>query len=305
MPGDFRVTNEEAIMHAPLSGAAEAQLRAMRPRRMQLIGDWSDLSVLSEFAPAVKNLVISGDLERGRIAAVFGLEQFDSLTTVHFASQVKKGYDLRRLKSLESAEVVWQPDAASAFAHPSLRSLSIRSFPYPSLEEAEAVAGTKITHLWFAGSKLESLTGVDRLRCLESLRVTDAKRLVSLNGLNNPALRSLDVENATALADLSALRSAPRINLLRLLSTASGADLGPVHDLGSLEVLQVGGRIASDLDWARIASSPTLRRVFAWWNPERITEAQIRELAEREGRSIKRFEPVPGSGRRPALVEWG
>jgi len=304
MRGEFRITKEEAFLHAPLTEAASAELRASRPERMQLVGDWGDLTPLSEVAPAVKNLTISGDIDRGRIAAAVGLERFTSLTTLHFASQVKKGYDLRALPALESVEAVWQPDLAAAFEHPTLRSLTIRSFPLANLGEIRIDPNSKLGRLWIANTKLEGLAGIDRLQRLEELRITDAKRLTSLAGLRNPSLRSLDIENAAALTDLSSLDGAPRLKLLRLLSTSTDIDLAAVNELEALESLQVGGRIATDLDWMRIASSPTLRRVFAWWNSELAPEAQIRERATEMGRSIQRFEPVAGRGRRPVLVEW-
>jgi hypothetical protein len=304
MQGEFKITKDEAILHAPLSDAAAARLLETRPERVQLIGDWRDLRPLSHVARSVINLTISGDLARGRIHGVTGLEMFSTLKALHFSSQVKNGYDLRDLPLLESVDLCWQPDAATALLHPALRSLSIRSLPFPSFDGLVVGTHTKITRLWLSHSKLESLTGLDRLQYLKDLRITDAKKLASLRGLRNTELVSLDIENAPSLTDLSSLAmGAPGLELLRLVSTAGAVDLDVIHDLGALRTLHVGGRIASDVDWSRIASSRTLKRVFAPWNPDRVTEAEIRKSVAAVGRIVERFEPVEGRGRRPVLME--
>jgi hypothetical protein len=304
MQGEYKITREEAILHAPLSGEAAAKLLEVRPERMQLIGDWSDLRPLSLVARWVINLTISGDLARGRIHGATGLEMFSTLKSLHFASQVKCGYDLRDLPLLESVELSWQPDAATAFLHPALRSLSIRSLPLSDFEGLVVGANTKIERLWLSYSKIESLAGLNSLRNLKGLRITDAKKLENLRGLCNPELLSLDIENAPILVDLSFLAvGSPGLELLRLVSIASTVDLDVVHDLASLQTLHIGGRIESDIDWSRIASSRSLKKVFAWWNPDQASEAEIRKRVAATGKVVERFEPSPGRGRRPLLVQ--
>lgn len=304
MSGEFRVSGDEAILHAPLAEAARIQLRAQRPSSLELVGEWSDLAVLSEVAPAVRRLTISGDLERGRIIGADGLKCFSALRQLHFASEVKKGYDLADLPLLEELEGAWQPEARTAFHHPTLRSVSLRGFPNADFSQLGAIEAPVLSELWLSHSKLERLHGIDHLAALDQLRITDAKKLVSLDGLDLPALEVLDIENASKLSSLDGLAGAPQLKRLRLLSTAPQVDLSPIEGLQHLEMLQVGGRIATDIDWERIVALRSLKSVFAWWDAARVPEDRIRALSVQAGKSIGKFEPVPGKGRRPLLVEW-
>lgn len=304
MNGEFRISGNLAILHAPLADAARAQLRAQRPAALELVGDWRDLAVLSEVADAVERITVSGDLERGKIVAVDGLRHFSRLKKLHLASVVKQGYDLGVLPVLEAFEGPWQADAKSAFDHPSLRSIALRAFPQADLTALCTKGSSGLTTLWLSNSKLENLHGIQCLKALTQLRITDAPKLVSLDGLDSPCLEVLDVENASKLSDVAALAAVPRLKKLRLLSTAPQVDLHPLEALEHLEGLQVGGRVLADIPWEQLAARRSLKRIFAWWDPVTVTEERIRAASERSGKSIVKFEPVDGKGRRPLLVEW-
>lgn len=305
MSGEFRISDDMAILHAPLALAARAQLRAKRPSSLELVGDWSDLGVLWEIASGVKRLAISGDLEQGRINGAAGLKHFTGLLVLHFASEVKKGYDLADLPVLETFEGAWQEEALSAFDHPALRSVFLRGFPHTDLSRFDTMKPSGLSELWLSGSKLETLRGSVHLASLKKLRITDARKLVSLDGLDLPLLEVLDIENASKLSSLEGLAGAPALKALRLLSIAPAVDLHPINRVGGLEKLQVGGRIASDIDWEHLVALYSLKRVFAWWDAASVPEERIRAVSARAAKSVEKFEPVPGKGRRPLLVEWG
>lgn len=300
------ITGDQATLLAPLTSAAMQQLKSSRPTRIELIGDWSDLTPLSAIAEGVEHLYIAGDLETGKIRGVDGLAAFTSLTKLRLASAVKGGYDLDRLPLLEQLEVVWQAETAAAFRHPTLRVLTLKAFSAPDLSAIEVSPHSRLERLWFASPKLVSLAGIDRVSSLRELRITDARKLVSLQGMTLPTLASLDIENASLLSDVSAvLAASSALEGLRLTSIAAVADLSMVLRLPALRRLQVGGRSAPQIDWLALMRLPSLRNAFAWWDPDDVSEAALRGAAEGAGRDVLRFEPVPGRGRRPLLVELG
>jgi len=297
------INGDQATLLAPVTPAAIQQLLTSRPKHIELIGDWSDLTPLSAIAGDVKQLTIAGDLERGRIKDVVGLIQFTSLSRLRLASVVKGGYDLNCLQNLEELEAVWQAETATAFTHPKLQRLTLKSFPDSDIIAIQVATQSVLARLWLATTKLEGLEGIDRISNLKDLRITDAKKLRSLAGMSLPKLQSLDIENASSLSDVSAIADSPVLQTLRLNSISPTTDLSMLSSISTLRQLQVGGRSAPTIDWLGLMRLPLLLKVFAWWDPNGVSEGSLREAAEIAGRQVMRFEPMTGRGCRPLLVE--
>jgi hypothetical protein len=169
-------------------------------------------------------------------------------------------FDFGTLPNLRDVTLRWRPGATSLLAQPGLEKLLIDGYPHEDLRP---------------------LTGLQRLRHLG----LTSRKLASLDGLADlGALRGLDLYNCPALADFSALGSAPALEVLEFSACRGMRSLEPMAALASLKRLKLeqSGRVGSvrplqglkhleelyligitveDGDLSPLLSLPSLRRV--------------------------------------------
>lgn len=299
MVSGHKVTEDEAYVCGPWSDELRDALLRCRPKRMELVGDWSDLSVFEDLVDQVESLKLAGDLKSGKIRAVRALHVFPALKRLTLASAPKDGVDPAGLAQLESLDVVWQPDVIQLLTMPTLETVILRNVPESDLRALPN--NSSITYLWLAKPAVESLQGIKAFNGLRHLRITDARQLKTLDGVEGSALAELEVENARSLADCSALSACADMARLRLLSIAPETQLGLLNDLRSIESVHVGGKDAPAVDWPAIIALPRVKQLFAMWDPLAHPEADLR-AAVSSGREIVKFDALGVRGRRSLFV---
>lgn len=286
------------IVGTPTDDALRA-LQAHRPQRLELVGERHDLGVFAPVGQAVRVLKLSGSIETGRLDAVEGLAVFPNLEVLEIGAKVKRGVDTTALIALQRADLHWQPGADAALDRASLRHLTLRGFNGADLTKLPG--SPTLESLWLANPALETLEGLDAFARLSRVRITRARKLQSLHGVQRTALQALEVDDSRALSDLSAIQGLP-LQRLALLSIASTASLDVACTLPALRELVIGGANAPDIDWLSVLALPSVRKVSAWWDPVVQPEAALRN-AIAVGRAVTRFDPLPGKGCIPLIVE--
>jgi|GEM_PF-7045459 len=276
-------------------------LESERPSRLELVGDWPDLSPFAPVGASVRSLHVSGTVETGRIERLAHLDVFSRLESLVLTAKVKRGFDATGLTALREADLPWQPEVTGVLGIAALRHLTLRAY---AGEDAQSLPGHPgLTSLWLATPAVRSMRGLRSFPRLARLRLTRARKLETLDGVQGSALTSIDIDDARALRDLSALRNLP-LQRLALRSVARTASLKDVLRLDVLRELVIGGTDAPDLDWPAALQLPHVTKVAAWWDPVRHPEALLHATVS-SGRIITRFDPVPGKGRRALIIELG
>lgn len=298
---DFRIADGTAFVVGGWSDTLAQALRSEAPARLELVGDWPDLSVFNGHVDSITELKLAGTLEKGQVRTLDGLRAFNGLQRLTLATTPKStpedADDLAVLGRLTSLDAPWQSWMAQAVFSPNMRSIIVRGFPEPDL--AGIPASSSLESLWLQRPAIEQLAGIARLAGLVELRITDAAKLASLDGLQTLRLYALDIENAKSLSDASAVTYLISLRRLRIVNAAIDVD---VAKLCALETLHIGGKNAPAIDWPSAVSLPHLRKAFAWWEPARHSEEQIRE-ALGAGRHIVKFDAIGGKTRKTLFID--
>jgi hypothetical protein len=298
---DFRIADGTAFVAGAWSDSLAQVLRSEAPTRLELVGDWPDLSVFDGQVASVTELTLAGTLENGKVRTLDGLRVFTALQRLTLATTPKPtpagADDLAVLGRLTSLDAPWQGWMARAVFSPNMRSIILRGFPEPDL--AGIPASSSLESLWLQRPAIQRLSGIARLSGLAELRITDATKLVSLDELETLRLGALDIENAKSLTDASAVAHAINLRRLRIVNAAIEVDLAK---LTALETLHIGGKSAPAIDWPSAMVLPRLRKAFAWWEPARHSEEQIRN-ALGAGRRIVKFDAMGGKTRKTLFVD--
>lgn len=299
MQSGHRIDADVGYLVGPPTDEAVRELRSHRPPRLELVGERHDLAPFDAVGDAVRVLKLSGSLETGRISSVEGLGIFARLEALEISGKVKGGFDVAALRSLRKADLQWQPEVNDVLAMASLQQLTVRGYAGADLTALRA--SPTLESLRLATPALQSLQGLEAFARLSQLTLTRARKLQSLQGVQGSALRSLDIDDARALNDLSQVDGLA-LQRLALISTGSSAALDVVSRLPALRELIVGGKDAPEVDWRSALALPSMRKVAAQWDPALHPEDALRDAVP-PGRAMTRFDPVPGKGRRALIVE--
>lgn len=300
MESAYKVTPELAYICGSWSSELPDLFREHHPERVELVGDWSDLSPFEGIVDSVESLRIAGTIESGKIESIRNISVFRRLKRLDLASKVKAGFDVGGLPHLEEVDVSWQPEVLELLALPTMRAATMKAF---SGEDLSCLPRNNVmSRIWLVSPAVETLVGLGSFSQLSELRISDARKLRTLQGVEGCGLSSINIENARKLTDLGAVTSLQGLERLILVSIASDADVSRLAGLSNLRVLQVGGKGVPVIDWIAAMSLPHVEKVFAWWDPAVVSESQIRE-ALRPGRQISKFDPVVKRGKTPLFVE--
>lgn len=301
MTQDFRIADGTAFVTGAWSQTLAQALCSEAPTRLELVGDWPDLSVFDGQVASVEQLKLAGTLENGKVRALDGLRVFSGLQRLTLAttpaSPPADADDLAVLGRLSGLDAPWQGWLRHALTSPNLHSAILRG--YTEADLAGLPASASLRSLWLQRPALHSLAGIAGFSALAELRITDAAKLASIEGLGALPLEVLDIENAKSLTDASPVARLTGLRRLRIVNAAVDVDLA---GLAALESLHIGGKNASAIDWPTAMALPQLRKAFAWWEPARHGEADIRD-AVGAGRRILKFDAIGGKTRKTLFVE--
>lgn len=301
MTQDFRIADGTAFVTGAWSETLARALRSEAPTRLELVGDWPDLSVFAGQVASVEQLKLAGTLDNGKVRALDGLRVFTGLQRLTLAttpaSPPADADDLAVLGRLSGLDAPWQGWLTHALASPKLHAVILRG--YTGVDLAALPASATLRSLWLQRPAVHGLTGIAGLSALAELRITDAAKLASLEGVGALPLEVLDIENAKSLSDASAVARLTGLRRLRLVNAAADVELS---GLVALESLHIGGKNAAAIDWPTAMALPQLRKVFAWWEPARHGEAEIRG-AVGAGRRLVKFDAIGGKTRKTLFVE--
>lgn len=299
MQTGHRIDARVGYLVGPPTDEAMRELQEHRPPRLELVGERHDLTALGVVCDSVRVLTVSGSLETGRIASLEGLGALAQVEVLEISGEVKGGFDVAPLRSLRKADLQWQSQVNDVLGLPSLRQLIVRGYAGADLTALRA--NSTLETLWLATPAVQTLQGLDAFPRLSQLTLSRARKLQSLDGVQHSALRSLDVDDARALTDLSPLGGLA-LQRLRLISVGCSASLEVVGRLPALRELIVGGTNAPGVDWSAVAALPSIRKVSAAWDPADYPEDALRGTLP-AGRAMTRFDPAPGRGRRALIIE--
>ena len=296
----FNVTSELAfISDGWTDGLAEALLEH-KPRRMELVGDWSDLRPFSRLADSVESLRIAGTIQNGRIDSICGIASFTNLKHLEMVSLVKSGYDGLGLTQLESCDVSWQPDVHHLLVLPRLYDANIRAYPYSDLRNLPE--GSNVQSLGLGQPAVCTVGGLNILKGLTHIRMTRARKLTSLEGVEDVALRNLEIDEARQLTDITALENASHLEALRLINVSPQIDLKPICKIEGLRRVHVAGKGVPVLPWLTLISKSRIEWIAGLWNSDALPEGELRNALPTD-RRISRFDSTGSSGIRPLWVE--
>ncbi|MFC4160745.1 hypothetical protein [Chitinimonas lacunae] len=306
MAQGHNINSEKAFIAGRWTDDIRDALLQYQPSRMELSGDWSDLSMFAGAVDSIQGLKISGSLERGEIKALGGIEVFSSLRRLSLVSKVKSGLHPLPLPLLESLDAKWQKGLMDTIDQlPRLRTLVIGGYAGESLSALPNKS--TIEYLWLSNPAIASMNGIAAFSALNELRVTDAKKLTSLSGIEATRIKKLDIEGARQLIDLLPIGSAQTLEWIRLLFISEQANTAQLYELQNLRSLHIGGKGVPLIDWFAAMLMPRIEAVFGWWDPSLISEEAIRS-AVRPGRCITKFEHLSQAKVRPldiALADVG
>jgi hypothetical protein len=296
----FRIGDGKAFVDGGWSEELAAALRVAQPSSMELQAHVHDLRRFSGAVDSVVHLKLAGRAEDAKIDSIAGLEVFARLQSLEIRSPVKRGLLPVALPHLKQCALHWQPGCEVFTANPSVESLALMAYAASSLAELRVSDGLR--KLWLSKPAVLDLTGLRAASSLEQLRVTDARSLARLEGVEALRLTSIDIETAPRLLDVSALGRLGSLRTLRLVGTAASVDLAPLASIKTLQWLHAGGPRMPPLDWPGLLALPGLSFVSGTWDPGVVDEARLRALVP-AARQITRFDPVKKRGVTPLLIE--
>lgn len=295
----WRVDGESAYIAGPCTDALLDALALHRPSQVELAADWPTLAPLAVVGDQLTALTVTAVPVTGKTGPVAGLEALPALRTLEISGKPRGGLQLAGLPLLERLHLHWQRGAEQAFALPMLRHLTLRGYGPPDL--ASVPAGSSLSSLWLANTGIGSLRGLERLERLADLRISRARDLATLDGLQRCPLQTLDVDDARALAEVQALAGMPLTGVW-LRHVCEGACLSMLPSMPNIETWIVAGPRAPLFDWQDALAHPRLRKVAGWWRPDELPESTMRAMAA-AGRRITRFDAAPGRDLRHLVVE--
>jgi hypothetical protein len=300
MSDSFKVDAQAAIATSWSDSLGSALLQH-HPQSLELVGDWSDLSVFAGAVDSIRNLRLSGAETDGRIRSLKGLECFVGLESLSLANRVETALDALAAVSIKALQATAQPGLLDCLTSTGIRRLTLSS------AESEFFKGAgsppRLAELSLIRPKFADLRCLAGFETLNVLKLSHAPQLVSLKGLEAlTRITQLAVETAARLADLGALDLASHLESLRLVGVAKGAAHPNLGALGALEILHLGGKEFGAVDWSALLSLPRLKKAFAPWDPA-VIERSAMEQRLSPTRRFRTFDPAGTRGLRMLFVE--
>ena len=296
----FKVDEGKAFVVGGWSKELEAALRQAQPRSMELQARVHDLRQFAGAVDSVTSLQLSGSAEEARIESLVGLEAFVHLQALEIRSPVKQGLQAVHLPHLKRCALCWQPGCELLTAAPSVESLLLWAYRQPSL--AELPVSASLRELWLSRPAIANLAGIGAASSLTELRITHARALSSLDGVEALRLVAVDIEAAPKLEDIAALGRLNTVRSVRLLGASAAINLAPLASVNTLKWLHAGGPRMPPLDWPGLLALPGLSFVSGTWDPGVVGEARLRASVP-AARQITRFDPVKKRGVTPLVIE--
>ncbi len=292
----FVFDNEDPSLDCPSIAELQVALEKRRPKTLKLFGDWRGLEALPEFlTSSVESLWISGE----KLKEIPELSSFKKTKRLIIHSSTPPLVNFEGLESLESCDIQWRD----------MRSLSVLNLtPISTL----ALDGFKSADFngWPINSKLTSLAltktaiincqGIGALSHLNILDIRRASNLNSFEGIGKP-LASVYLMDAPKLTCLNLNSAKATIRSIMLLGVNACIDLSDAYDCKQLETLIVAGSLDIQFEWHKAVELPKLQRVQGVWNSEDYSEQDIVNLAENNGKRVKKLE-FSGKGKKRWLL---
>ena len=160
-----------------------------------------DLSILAEM-PFLRGLEIyDWDVTDARI-----VEELPNLEVLGLQIKRTKPIDFSKLPQLRVALLKWSKGFEGVFSAPGLEYLNVSNFPLEDLRSLSALQSLR--RLSLTSRKLQSLSGIADLKCLEDLDLYDCRVLQDDDGLDRlPNLKRLEIEACNKLKKRLCLRT--------------------------------------------------------------------------------------------------
>lgn len=295
------IDSSGAVIDGDVLPQAHIELAAAAPASLELIHERHDLEGFADSGSSIRSLRLVGAGDGGRIQQLTGLEAFAGLERLEIRAPVVAGYKVGLLPRLESCDLFWQEDAVQLLRQPNVKSVVLSSLGGTGAEKLSAA--TSLISLWLDRTTLPSLHALNGLVRIENFRVSNAQSLHTLEGLPVHALRSIDIERAGKLVDLSILASAESLESIRLVDVSEAAQSEVVLQLRCLKRIHLAGRCPMPVPWLSLCAMGAVELIAAPWDPSLVDEAQMAGVVEKRGRRIRRFESIGKRGVRPLIVE--
>jgi Leucine-rich repeat (LRR) protein len=169
-------------------------------------------------------------------------------------------FDFDALPNLRDATVRWRPGAASLLVQPGLEKLLVDGYPH---EDLRPLAGLqRLRHLDLTSRKLASLEGLADLGSLRSLHLYNCPALADFSALGSaPALEVLEFNACRGVCSLEPMAALESLKRLKLEQSGRVGSVRPLQGLKHLEELYLIGITVEDGDLSPLLSLPSLRRV--------------------------------------------
>ncbi|MCP3915286.1 MAG: hypothetical protein GY711_07005 [bacterium] len=250
------------ILHSRWSSEAREELlkSGAAGLHLNIAKGWrgKDVAFVSEFADQLVAFEIIDQV----IDDVSAVNDLGRLRRLQVNTYCKTKLDFANYPHLEDCSLEWRRGAKTLLEHEGVRTLFVNKFDGVDLRGAGQMRALESLGLTGA-RKLESLDGIENLALLRRLRLGLATKLASLNGLAAlDRIERLQVDTCRKITDIASIGQLHELRELFLMNCGEIETLRPLAELRALEtfVFSESTNIA-DGDLAPLCELPELRKL--------------------------------------------
>lgn len=264
------------------SKASDAFLLENKYKKIDLKGQFGDMSFLEKFADTVEEVKVINDDSLAN-----GISYLTKLKRLSIKFKPKKPFDMSKLVNLEYFFSWWNNNyLKDLFTLPKLRELSILSYDEENFKNI--TPNKSIVELTLHQPKIKNLKCINNLDSLKKLEIRKARSLITLSGIEDQTkLERLDIFVAKKINDCSFIGSLTHLKRLSLTDVGGLDDLSFLKHLRNIEELDLTG-IPVKLNWKEIIKLKKLKRlIIVSLAEDAPTDEEIVDLAKKAGKECK------------------
>jgi hypothetical protein len=284
---NFRIEGSDATFTEGWQREALDAMKAARPTTLSFDGVWPEDPDFFAVAAYVRTLLVRAAQPHMR-----GVETFSNLERMVLGGRVRIEPDLGSLRSLRKLELRWSPGWWRALTGVDLNEFVVHGL---GADDLALLAGSlRTSALTLISSKIEKLDEICSLGTLDSFTAARCSQLQDVRGLWQTKVKHVRFENVPKLVDMGFVRESQNLETISIVEPAAALDLSPLGKCESLRSIHVGGSRAPTLDWKAALALPNVEKIFGRWDPDYVSEDELRSIAVDSGSSVQEFE-VNGS----------
>ena len=222
---------------------------------------WNDIEV--SFLNDLNDVGLRGvEIYSWDVKDISPLQCMTDLEYLGLQCDFNKAPDFSEFKKLRFCKLNWRPKAKTIFSCTNLESLNISSYPEDNLKPLENNVNLK--SLQIISRKLTSLSGINALKNLNELILSDCSKLNSIDDIEKSEnISVLYFNSCKKIDDISVLSKVHNIKKLVLDNCGDIDSLKPLVQCKKLETISfTGDTRIKDGDLSPLLKLPKLKNIF-------------------------------------------